>query len=126
MAKKKSALPKKIAGIKIPKGVRKSRMLRAMLNNPMGRDLLANALVAGAGAAAAVLIEKREDVAEAGKQAAKTGKKGAKKSYRAVAVAGRALESAVSAMMGVISDAAQSFVSDGKKRKGNGGGVTAH
>ena len=38
-------------------------------------------VAAGAGAAAAVLVEKRETVADAGMQAAKVGKKGAKKSY---------------------------------------------
>jgi hypothetical protein len=125
MAKKKAALPKKIAGVKVPKTIRKSRMLRAMLRNPMGRDLLANALVAGAGAAAAVLVEKRENIADAGKQAAKTGKKAGKKSYRAAQMAGHAMESAVSAMMGVVADAAHTIVS-GKTKKRNGTRATAH
>ena len=41
---KKIKLPKKVAGYRVPKSVRKSTLLRALLNNPMGRDVLANAL----------------------------------------------------------------------------------
>jgi hypothetical protein len=41
---KKFKIPKKVAGYKVPKSVRKSRLLRAMLSNPMGRDILAKAL----------------------------------------------------------------------------------
>ena len=125
MAKKKAALPKKIAGVKVPRTVRKSRMLRAMLKNPMGRDLLANALVAGAGAAAAVLVEKREVVADASKSTVKAGKKAGKKSYRAAQIAGHAMESAVSAMMGVVADAAHTIV-PGNTKKRSGSKATAH
>jgi hypothetical protein len=125
MAKKKAPLPKKIAGVKVPKMVRKSRMLRAMLRNPMGRDLLANALVAGAGAAAAVLIEERGTVTEEGKQTAKAGKKAGKKSFRAAQIAGHAMESAVSAMMGVVSDAAHTIVPSNTKKR-TGSKATAH
>ena len=127
MAKKKNPLPKRVAGVKIPKTIRKSRMLRAMLKSPMGRDLLANALVAGAGAAAAVLIENRDTVADASTQAAKAGKKGARKSYRAVQIAGDAMESAVSAMMGVVADAAHTIVPQkAKTKKRTSARATAH
>jgi hypothetical protein len=125
MAKKKASLPKKVAGIRIPKGIRKSRMIRAMLKNPVGRDLLANALVAGAGAAAAVLIEKPELASGAGKEVAKATKQGAKKSYRAAQIAGRALESGVSAMMGVVADAAHTLL-PGKPKKARTSSKTAH
>ena len=105
---KKIKLPKKVAGYRVPKSVRKSTLLRALLNNPMGRDVLANALTAGAGAAAAVLVENREDIAKA-------GKKGAKKGVQAAALAGEAAQSAVNAMIGVVRDAAHTFLPEGKQ-----------
>ena len=103
MAKKKNPIPKRMAGVKMPKTIRKSRMLRAMLSSAKGRDLLANALVAGAGAAAAVLVEEREQVTDA----AGTG---AKKGARALGIAAEAMESAASAVMATVSDAAGSLV----------------
>lgn len=103
MAKKKNAIPKKIAGLKIPKSVRKSAALRALLGSDLGRDILANALTAGAGAAAAVLMRDSDEIADA-------GKKGARKSVRAVAIATEALESAASAAMGVVKDSTLSML----------------
>ena len=64
-------LPKKVAGYRVPKSMRKSKLLRALLNNPMGRDVLANALTAGAGAAAAVLVQNREEIADGGRRRAR-------------------------------------------------------
>ena len=61
--------------VRLPKSMRKSKLLRAMLNNPLGRDVVANALTAGASAAAAVLVENREEIAQA-------GKKGLKRAFR--------------------------------------------
>lgn len=48
--KKKKALPKKIAGVKIPKTLRKSAgSLEAMLETRLGREILASGLMAMAG-----------------------------------------------------------------------------
>lgn len=44
---KKHRIPKKVAGVKVPKGLRKSKALRAMMSSDVGRDVLANALKAG-------------------------------------------------------------------------------
>lgn len=54
MAKKKSAtLPKKIAGVKIPKTFRKpGKKLKVMTASPFAREIVAAALVATAGAIA--------------------------------------------------------------------------
>jgi hypothetical protein len=48
-------------------------MLRAMLKSPTGRDILANAITAGAGAAAAVLIEQRKEIKKAGRKGLRKG-----------------------------------------------------
>ncbi len=107
----KTKLPKTIAGFKLPKSVRKSRILDAMLNSQIGRDILANALTAGAGAAAAVLLEERKAVS-------KVGKKGLRKSAGAIGIARDAVQSAASAALGVVGDAAHSFLPEGKTPKG--------
>lgn len=57
MAKKdKSKLPKKIAGVKLPKNLRKGV---AGLDSPLAREILADMLIAAAGAAAAALVKHR-------------------------------------------------------------------
>jgi hypothetical protein len=48
-------LPKTFAGMKVPKALRNSSMISALINNPVGREVLADALLAGATAAAAAL-----------------------------------------------------------------------
>jgi hypothetical protein len=113
MAKSKK-LPKTLAGLKVPKTMRKSKLLKALLGSPFGRDILAKALVAGAGAAAAVLVENREDIAKTGK---KTAKKGARKTARATSVAVDALRSASDAMIGVVQETATSFLPKGQRKK---------
>ncbi|ACP22900.1 hypothetical protein NGR_b14490 (plasmid) [Sinorhizobium fredii NGR234] len=72
-------------------------MLRAMLGNSAGRALLAHALTAGAGAAAANLIGHREEVMQSAKTASRKGTK-------AVGTAGEALRAAFSAAMEVVRD----------------------
>ncbi|NKQ69753.1 hypothetical protein C3Y89_05025 [Rhizobium sp. UPM1132] len=54
-----------------PNPYRAIRMEHPMLANKAGRDVLAKALVAGA--AAAVLVEDRKDVADAAKTTERTG-----------------------------------------------------
>lgn len=109
----KTKLPKRIAGFKLPKRVRKSKMLGAMLNSPIGRDILANALTAGAGAAAAVLLEERKAVSKA-------GKKGLRKGAGAIGIARDAVQSAATAALGVVGEAAHSFLPARKTPKGKG------
>jgi hypothetical protein len=99
---KKHRIPKKIAGVKVPKPLRKSKMLRAMMDNSSGRDVLAHALTAGAAAAAAILIGQREEVAEGVKAASRKG-------VKAVGTAGEALQAAFSAAMEVVHDANPPF-----------------
>jgi len=111
--KSKKVLPKRIAGFKVPKSLRKSRLLGSLLASPLGRQVVADALVAGAGAGAAVLVRERQEVADA----AGTG---ARKGARGMALATEALESAMSAMMGVVTDAARSMLPEEKPRKKHG------
>jgi hypothetical protein len=66
---------KKIAGFKVPKVLRKGG-LGAFLDSPLGRQMLADALIAAATAAAAALVKHRpsaEQVAQAGERAANAG-----------------------------------------------------
>jgi hypothetical protein len=113
MAKNKRKLPKKIGGFKVPKSMRRSPLLRGLLSSPLGRNLLANAITAGAGAAAAVLVRERNEIAGATKSAAKTG---AKKSARAAGLAAEMVQSAASAVMGVVSNAAHTILPEHKAR----------
>src|SRR5688572_2656482 len=74
MAKKgkgKAKLPKTVAGVKVPKSLRQGSALAGLLDSPLTRKILADALLAAAGAAAAALVQKRpspedvKDVAQA-------------------------------------------------------------
>src|SRR5918993_5760413 len=51
----KIRIPKKIGAFRIPKTIRKSRALKALLASQHGRELLTGAVVAGAAAAASSL-----------------------------------------------------------------------
>ena len=89
----------------------------------MGRDIIANAITAGAGAAAAVLVEEREAIADTG---AKAVKKGAKKSKRAAGIVTEMVQGAGSAVMGVVADAAKNFTPKAPKTKKRNRQMTAH
>ena len=52
-SKKGTGMPKKVAGVKVPKAMRQSKSLGTLLNSGLGREILADALIAAAGAAAA-------------------------------------------------------------------------
>ncbi len=106
---KKNRIPKKIAGVKVPKALRKSKLLGSMMASDVGRDVLAKALTAGAGAAAAVLINHPGDV---GGTARKTTKKGAK----ALGLAGEAVQSGFSAALDVVKE---TVLPPPKKKKSN-------
>lgn len=109
MGKKKNILPKKVAGFKVPKRVRKSRLLRSLIGSPLGRQIVADALTAGAAAAAAVLVRNREEVGEAAQG-------GVRKGARAMGLVSEAVESAADAVMDVVADAARSMAPEGKRR----------
>ena len=83
--------------------MRNSRLIRSMLGSSLGRDILANALTAGAGAAAAVLLRERETIADA-------GEKGLRKGARAASIVGEAVQSATSAAVDSVSGAARSIL----------------
>ena len=82
--KKKGKRSKSAAGMKVPKALRRSGVVAAFIDSPLGREILAEALVAAAGAAAAALTRHRptmqqvahagETVADAGVQAASGAK----------------------------------------------------
>lgn len=55
----KTKFPKTVAGFKVPKSLRKGGFLDAMVGTATGRQLLADALIAAAGAAAATLVSGR-------------------------------------------------------------------
>ena len=97
------------AGIKVPKGLRKSRVLRSLLASRLGRQVVADAIVAGAGAGAAVLVGERREIAAGAKA-------GARKGGRGLAVASEAVESAASAMMDVVAEAARSMLPECEPR----------
>lgn len=59
MARKKS-VPKKVAGVPVPQAMRNSGYVKALLNSPLGKKVLADAMLAAAGAAAAVLIRRQQ------------------------------------------------------------------
>jgi hypothetical protein len=118
MAKKSNPIPKKVAGVKIPKALRKSKMLRSLLNSPMGREIVANALTAGAGAAAAVLVRERGEVADATRE-------GARKGAKSVSVINEAVHDAANAVMHVVTDAARAALSEGPRKKKNAGAAAA-
>ncbi len=106
----KNRIPKKVAGFKVPKMIRKNAVLKALLASSTGRQILGNALMAGATAAAAVLTAKNSDeIADAGKGAVKGGKKAGN-------VAAQAVKDAAGAIVGVISEAASSVLPDQPKR----------
>ncbi|MGQ9365283.1 hypothetical protein [Azospirillum sp. ST 5-10] len=106
MAKHKSKgfkLPKRIAGVKVPKHLRKSGgSLGSLLESPMARQILADALVAAAGALAANRGT-RQAVSHAGSGAAET------------------VRDAAGAIAGVVAEGMRHAITDGdRERQGRG------
>jgi hypothetical protein len=56
---KRPKLPKSIAGVKVPKRLRKSKVLGSILRNPIAQVVLAEAAVAAVAAAAAAIARNR-------------------------------------------------------------------
>jgi hypothetical protein len=113
MAKSKVKVPKKIGGVRVPNAVRKSGTLKAFLNNPLGREILGEAIVAAAGAAAAALARHRpsgEQVAEAGEITAELVK-------QAVSAMPESVQSAANTVGSMIVDATSKLSPPPLKRK---------
>jgi hypothetical protein len=109
----KNPIPKKVAGMKIPRSVRRSKTLRSLLSNKMGREIVASAITAGAGAAAAALVRRRDDL----------GLKGEKRSP--LGVVREAIGDGADAIMGVVADAARAVGPDRGTVRGTGRGRPA-
>jgi hypothetical protein len=101
---KKNKIPKKVAGFKVPKSVRKSPVVAGLLGSETGRKILGDALMAGAAAAAAILIKKNDD------EIVDAGEKVAKKTQKAGGLAKEVVKEVSSAMIGVIGNAARAVV----------------
>jgi hypothetical protein len=103
MAKGKAKVPRKVAGVKVPKAVRKSRLLDELLTSELGREILAEALVAAAGAVASTLIKKRPSAA----QIAQAGHVVTDRGVEAASATKDLAQSAVGAVTEVVADAAR-------------------
>jgi hypothetical protein len=101
-AQAKNLVPKSVGGMKVPKAMRKSNPLTALFNSGLGREILADALIAAAGAAAAALTRNRQ-VQSAGRAAVETGS-------NAAAATGDAVQTAAGAVANVVTEAARSFL----------------
>jgi hypothetical protein len=99
---KGSALPKKLGGVKVPKAVRQSTSLSTLFGSGLGREILADALIAAAGAAAAALTRTRP-AKEAGHAVAETG-------AHAAAATGDAVQTAAGTVAHVVTEAARNFL----------------
>jgi hypothetical protein len=76
MAKGKSKLPKTLLGVRVPKQLRRSGAVASILASPLAREILADVLVAAAGAAATALTRNRKggaDISQTGGGAAEAG-----------------------------------------------------
>jgi hypothetical protein len=102
---KKNRIPRKIAGVKIPKALRKKSLIKSLLGSPTGRQVIADALQAAAGAAAVALVATRAaGGTKTGAATAHPGEDGAQ-------VAKRALKSAAGALTDVLSNAEKAALS---------------
>jgi hypothetical protein len=101
-SKKGNGMPKKVAGVKVPKAMRQSKSLGTLLNSGLGREILADALIAAAGAAAAALTRTRP-VQKVGRAAAEAGSDAASATSDAV-------QTAAGAVASVVTEAARNFL----------------
>jgi hypothetical protein len=117
----KTKVPKKVAGVKLPKTLRHSNLVEAIFQNDTARRLLADALIAAAGAAAAVLTRKvapsAEQVATAGEAVADAGSKAASATTDLATGMAGTLGHAVAAMAGSLLPDGNSKDKKKKRRK---------
>jgi hypothetical protein len=98
----KAKLPKTVAGLKVPKALRKSGVLETLVGSHAGRQILADALVAAAAAAAAALVKDRSGPQPAGgKSRSKTVMSDA--THAAGAIAGFVTDAAQNLISGALS-----------------------
>ena len=106
---KKAGTPKSIAGVKVPKAMRKSSSFATLFNSELGREILADALIAAAGAAAAALTRTRPARA-AGGVIADAGSGAAASAGTAANATGDLVQTAAGAVAGVVTEAARNFL----------------
>jgi hypothetical protein len=99
---KKKAVPKAVAGVKVPKTVRKWGSLNSLITSDLGREILADALIAAATAAAAALTRTRTAKA--------TGNAMVDAGSDAASATKDATQTAAGAVAGVITDAARNLL----------------
>ena len=119
-ATKKAKLPKTIAGVKVPKALRKLGPLGRLIDHPLGREILADALIAAAGAAAAALVKHRPSaaqMAQAGEQVAAAGEKAVSGTAQAANLGRDLVQTAAGAVAEVVADAAKSVLPGAAKGK---------
>jgi hypothetical protein len=103
MAKKDKAKgAKKIAGVKLPKAMRKGA-IGTLLTSQLGREILADALIAAAGAAAAALVKHRPTTGQVTKPAKTVADAGAD----AAATTRDAVQDAAGVVAGIVTEAAR-------------------
>lgn len=105
--KSKSALPKKVGGVKVPKQLRKgSDSLSSLITSPLAREVVADALIAIAGALAGSRTA-RDTVAKAGSNVAKAGAAALDAGADAASATRDATATATGAVAEVVTDAAR-------------------
>jgi hypothetical protein len=103
--KGKGNIPKTIAGIKVPKALRKG-FANSLLENPRAREILADVLMAAAGAAAAALVKNRPS----GQQVAKAGEAALDAGAGAATTARDAVQSAAGAVTEAVAEGARQIL----------------
>ncbi|GEP05544.1 hypothetical protein [Methylobacterium oxalidis] len=116
MAKEKVKVPKTLAGLSLPNRLRKSGALTSILNNPLARTILADVLVAAAGAAATALVRHRPS----GPQVAHAGERIADAGVHAASATSDTARAAVGAIGTMVTEMASSVLPDGEGRKAAG------
>jgi hypothetical protein len=101
MAKNKMKVPKSLGGVRIPKSLRKSGLVNTFLNNDLGRKILADVIVAAAGAAAAAMARHRPST----RQVADTGEALLESSQGAASTTNDAVHTAAGTLGNVLTEA---------------------
>jgi hypothetical protein len=112
-----SGIPKKVAGVKMPKAVQ-GGAFATLFSSDLGREILADALIAAAGAAAAALTRTRA-AKNAGSAAMDAGS-------TAASIGSELMQTAAGAVAGVVTDTAKNLLpanllgGEGQESKGQG------
>jgi hypothetical protein len=119
-SKKKSLLPKRIAGVKVPKAVRKGRM-GAAITSPSGRAVLAELIMAAAAVAGAKKVKDSPKARNALSDVADRLRDGAGDTGKAAKGAGKAANVATGAVTFAVAEAARAFVDALERRRSASG-----